>query len=87
MATSMRKKVNFSLIWSNNIEVQVILYLSTIVYKGLLDVLFFITAANKDYNVLLGATKRSPLEKVPSCSMVTANSQSCLCRYEICVGW
>lgn len=42
---------------------------------------------SKDYNVLLGSSKRSATEKIPSCSMVATAGQACLCRYEICVGW
>lgn len=42
---------------------------------------------NKDYTILLSATKHTSMYRIGECPKVLDTSRACNCNYEICVGW
>ena len=44
-------------------------------------------ALNKDYSLMLGATRRSSVYRLQRCAELHEPWRACLCRYHSCVGW
>ena len=42
---------------------------------------------DKDYTILLGATKRIPLYRMQRCNELREMWRPCTCQYQLCIGW